>query len=90
MKFDYSPQRLGQQDKAAEDFRKPGERQADHANLVARQLATLPNLLHREPSLAVERAKQAVQQASREALYWNTLDVAHYRLGESRRQSRPE
>jgi len=37
MKFDYSPQRLSQQDKAVEDFRKAGEQEADHANLVARQ-----------------------------------------------------
>src|SRR5262249_49270797 len=31
---------------------------------------------------AVELAKQVVRQAPREAVYWKTLGVAHYRSGE--------
>jgi tetratricopeptide (TPR) repeat protein len=73
--------RMGQKDKAAEDFRKFGGQGPDQANSLAWELATAPNLLHREPSLAVELARQAIRQAPREASYWTTLGVAHYRLG---------
>jgi tetratricopeptide (TPR) repeat protein len=73
--------RTGQRDKAAEDYRKAGQK-PEQANRLARELATSPNLLHREPRLAVELAKQAVRQAPGEAMYWNTLGVTHYRLGE--------
>jgi serine/threonine protein kinase/WD40 repeat protein/Tfp pilus assembly protein PilF len=73
---------MGQNDKAAEDFRKAGGLKPSEANNLAWDLVTSADLLHRDPSLAVELAKQAVQQAPREPLYWNTLGVAHYRLGQ--------
>lgn len=73
--------RTGQKDKAAADYRKAGQ-QPELANRAARELAMSPNVMLREPSLAVELAKQVVRQAPGEALYWNTLGVAHHRLGE--------
>jgi serine/threonine protein kinase/WD40 repeat protein/tetratricopeptide (TPR) repeat protein len=72
----------GQKDRAAEDFRKAGEASAGHANWLAWTLATSPNEQDRDPGLAVELAKEAVRQAPGVASYWNTLGVAHYRLGE--------
>jgi tetratricopeptide (TPR) repeat protein len=69
-------------DEAAEDLREAHGRSADQMNELAWWLVTSPYLLHRDPSLAVELAKQAVRQAPREAVYWNTLGVAHDRLGE--------
>ena len=45
-------------------------------------LATSPDLLEREPSLAVELAEQATRQVPGEASYWTTLGIAHYRAGE--------
>jgi tetratricopeptide (TPR) repeat protein len=74
--------RTGQKHRAAEDFRKASEGNAAQANRLAWELATSSDVLCREPSLALELAKQAVQQAPAEAMYWNTLGVAHYRLGE--------
>jgi tetratricopeptide (TPR) repeat protein len=73
---------MGQKDKAAEDFRKAGAQKADVANRLAWDLATSPDPLEREPTLALDLAKQAVRQAPEEAIYWNTLGVAHYRAGE--------
>ena len=72
---------IGQMNRAAEDLRK-AKLNPDQANSLAWKLATSPNLLHREPSLAVELAKRAVRQAPGEAMYWNTLGVAHYRARE--------
>jgi tetratricopeptide (TPR) repeat protein len=74
--------RMGQKDKAAEDFRQAGELKPKEANNLAWELANSPNVLLRDPGLAVELAQQAVRQAPKEALYWNTLGVAHYRAGE--------
>jgi tetratricopeptide (TPR) repeat protein len=76
--------RTGQVDKAATDLREARGRNADQMNGLARWLVTAPEPLHRDPTLAVELAKQAVRQAPREAVYWNTLGVAHYRSGEWR------
>jgi tetratricopeptide (TPR) repeat protein len=74
--------RTGQVDRAAADLREARGRNADQVNVLAWWLVTASNPLHREPALAVELAKQVVRQAPREAAYWNTLGVAHYRLGE--------
>jgi tetratricopeptide (TPR) repeat protein len=74
--------RLGEKDKAVEDFRKAGTLKPKEANNLAWELVTSPDPLHREPGLAVELAKQAVRQAPGEDIYWNTLGVAHYRVGD--------
>jgi tetratricopeptide (TPR) repeat protein len=75
--------RSGQKEKAGEDYRKYCEGDPARMNALARQLATSPDPLDREPGLAVELARQAVRQAApSQALYWNTLGVAHYRFGE--------
>jgi tetratricopeptide (TPR) repeat protein len=74
--------RTGQVDKAAEDLREAHGRDAKQMNVLAWWLATAPNPVHRDPSLAVELAEQAVRQEPREAVYWTTLGVAHYRSGE--------
>jgi hypothetical protein len=68
-------------DRAAEDLRVTHQQDADQMNRLARWLVTAPDLLHREPTLALELANQLGRQAPREAAYWNTLSVAHYRLG---------
>jgi tetratricopeptide (TPR) repeat protein len=74
--------RTGQVDKAAVDLREARGQSADQMNELAWWLLTAPDPLHRDPALAVELAKQAVRQVPREAGYWNTLGVAHYRSGE--------
>jgi tetratricopeptide (TPR) repeat protein len=74
--------RTGQVDKAAPDLRAAQGRNAAQKNEVAWWLVTASNPVHREPALAVELAKQVVRQAPREAVYWKTLGVAHYRSGE--------
>src|SRR5262249_8389149 len=74
--------RAGLKDKAAEDFRNAGARKAELANLLAWELATAPIPRDREPRLAVDLAKQAIGQARTEAMYWNTLGLAHYRARE--------
>jgi tetratricopeptide (TPR) repeat protein len=51
-------------------------------SMLARLLATYPDVKVRNPSRAVELAKQAVELASKEGNYWNTLGVAHYRGGD--------
>src|SRR5262249_49763160 len=71
--------RTGQEDRAAEDFRKAGALNPEEASRLARKLATSPDPWHRELTLAVELAQQAVRQAPAGATYWNTLGVAHYR-----------
>jgi tetratricopeptide (TPR) repeat protein len=70
---------MGRKDEAAQIYRQAVGRNANQANCLAWELATAPNLFHREPTLAVELAKQAVRLAPAEASYWNTLGVAHYR-----------
>ena len=75
--------RAGQKDRAAEDFRRAGEGSAAQANDLAWDLATASGEPYRrDPGLAVELAKEAVRKAPGVAAYWNTLGVAHYRLGE--------
>jgi tetratricopeptide (TPR) repeat protein len=71
----------GQKEKAAADLRWVGERNADLAKRLAWDLANAPNPREREPSLAVELAKQAVRQAPTEAMYRTTLGIANYRAG---------
>jgi WD40 repeat protein/tetratricopeptide (TPR) repeat protein len=71
----------GQMDKAADDFRKASKRTPALANNFAWVLARSPELAQRDPSLAVELAKRATEQAPRNGDYWNTLAVAHYRAG---------
>jgi serine/threonine protein kinase/tetratricopeptide (TPR) repeat protein len=51
-------------------------------NALARLLATCPDPKARNASRAVELAKKAVELASKEGNYWNTLGVAHYRGGD--------
>jgi serine/threonine protein kinase/WD40 repeat protein/tetratricopeptide (TPR) repeat protein len=77
--------RIDQRDRAAEDFRKASEGDAGQANYLAWTLITSPDSVCREPALAVELAQQAVGQARGEAMYWTTLGIAYYRLGESER-----
>jgi eukaryotic-like serine/threonine-protein kinase len=74
--------RMGHSDQAAQDFCKAIGEKSDLANDLARAFATLPDLLPREPRLAVELAQQATRQAPRQAMYWNTLGVAYYRSGD--------
>jgi serine/threonine protein kinase/WD40 repeat protein/Tfp pilus assembly protein PilF len=74
--------RAGQADKAVADLREVQGENPDQMNELAWWLVTAGERVHREPALAVELAKQVVQQVPREAVYWNTLGVAHYRLGE--------
>jgi serine/threonine protein kinase/WD40 repeat protein/tetratricopeptide (TPR) repeat protein len=72
----------GQIDRAAEDLREAHQEDEDQMSRLARWLLTAPTPLHREPTLALELAKELVRRAPRVAVYWNTLGVAHYRLGE--------
>ncbi|MFL5240711.1 MAG: tetratricopeptide repeat protein [Gemmataceae bacterium] len=51
-------------------------------NNLAWLLATCPELKARNPKRAVEFAKKATELASQEGNYWNTLGVAHYRVGD--------
>jgi tetratricopeptide (TPR) repeat protein len=51
-------------------------------NDAAWLLATCPEVELRDPRRAVELAKKAVELAPEAGLFWNTLGVAHYRLGE--------
>jgi serine/threonine protein kinase/WD40 repeat protein/tetratricopeptide (TPR) repeat protein len=73
---------MGENDKAAADFRTASQDNHVLANQLAWELATLPNLLNREPTLAVDLARQAVRQMPGEPMYWNSLGVAHYRTGD--------
>jgi tetratricopeptide (TPR) repeat protein len=73
--------RMGRVDKAAEDPREARRRNADQMNRLAWWLVTSPDLRLREPTLALELAKQAVRHAPGEAMFLNTLGVAHYRSG---------
>ena len=72
----------GDKHRAAEDFRAAVLHKPAEANRLAWELATSHDPLLREPNLAVEFARQATRLAPKEAAYWNTLGVAHYRLGE--------
>jgi tetratricopeptide (TPR) repeat protein len=74
--------RTGQEDKAAEDFHRAGALGPEELSRLAWKLATAPDPWPRELSLAVELAERAVRREPAEGTYWNTLGVAHYRLGE--------
>jgi serine/threonine protein kinase/WD40 repeat protein len=51
-------------------------------NNEAWPLLTAGDVKLRDPHQAVELAREAVQLAPEEGNYWNTLGVAHYRVGE--------
>jgi tetratricopeptide (TPR) repeat protein len=51
-------------------------------NRLAWFLARCPDVQVRNPVLAVELAKGAVEQAPRQGAYWNTLGAANYRAGD--------
>src|SRR5262249_60470637 len=50
-------------------------------NALAYLLATCPDENLRDPDQAVVLAKRAVELAPKNATYWMTLGVAHYRAG---------
>lgn len=51
-------------------------------NHVAWFLGTAENPTHREPALAVELAKRAVELNPKAGSWWNTLGTAYYRAGD--------
>jgi serine/threonine protein kinase/tetratricopeptide (TPR) repeat protein len=51
-------------------------------NELAWVLATSPFLRLRDPHKALQSAKNALEQAPQAGGYWNTLGVAHYRVGD--------
>src|SRR5262249_5357596 len=51
-------------------------------NEVAWFLVTCPVTRFRDPVEAVKLAQQAVERDAGQPAYWNTLGVAHYRVGE--------
>jgi eukaryotic-like serine/threonine-protein kinase len=55
---------------------------AESQNEAAWWLATAEVPAHRDPVLALELAKKAVEVAPQVAAFWNTLGVARYRAGE--------
>jgi WD40 repeat protein len=57
-------------------------RHAAGNNNLAWLLATCPDAKYRDAPRAVELANQAVALAPQDAVYWNTLGVAHYRARE--------
>jgi superkiller protein 3 len=57
---------------------------ADAHNALAWLLATCPEDEVRNPSRAVKLARKAVELAPKSGMCWNTLGVAHYRLGEDK------
>ncbi len=76
---------LGQWDKAVADLARILELAPDNAephNDLAWFLATCPDAKVRGPGQAVELAKKAVELSPKEGNYWNTLGVAHYRVGD--------
>src|SRR5262249_32496920 len=72
----------GQKDRALEDYLKVSAGKPKEADDIARYLLTSPSRLMRDPNLAMVMAKQATRDAPKEAAYWNTLGLAHYRLKE--------
>jgi tetratricopeptide (TPR) repeat protein/serine/threonine protein kinase len=77
--------RLAHFEQAQADYQKYLKRVPTHAgahNDLAWLLATCPEVKLRDAGQAVESAKKAVQLASRNATYWRTLGVAHYRAGD--------
>jgi tetratricopeptide (TPR) repeat protein len=56
----------------------------DHHNDAAWLLATDPDPQRRDAGRAVALAKRAVELEPEEGMYWNTLGVAEYRVGDWR------
>src|SRR5262249_48959926 len=76
---------LGRYEEARYDYRKALELTPNNAgelNNLAWLLATHRQEEQRDPPRAVELARKAVELAPKEGAYWNTLGVAHYRVGE--------
>jgi tetratricopeptide (TPR) repeat protein len=76
--------RQGKLDEAIACFRKVIELNPKNAkahNDAAWFLATGADPKFRDPKLAVELARKAVELAPRQGMFWNTLGVAHYRVG---------
>jgi eukaryotic-like serine/threonine-protein kinase len=59
----------------------PRDKQAEELNNQAWPLATNPEATLRDPARAVELAQKAVDLCPKQAMYWNTLGVAHYSAG---------
>jgi tetratricopeptide (TPR) repeat protein len=77
--------RLGQYEQARTDYQAFLKREPTHHgahNALAWLLAICPDAKLRDPDQAVALATKAVQLAPKEATYWNTLGVAHYRAGD--------
>ena len=75
----------GKRPAALAELRKAIELKPDFAqahNDYAWLLATCPQSGLRNPSQAVESAKKATELAPNDGGYWNTLGVAHYRVGD--------
>jgi serine/threonine-protein kinase len=78
---------LGRQSETDEPYRKAIALESEsHAlnNQLAWFLATSPEPRLQNPALAVRLAKKAVDARSQDANYWNTLGVAHYRVGDDK------
>jgi serine/threonine protein kinase len=76
--------RVGKRDDAARCYRALGREDLDDplvCNDVAWFLATWPDPQFRDPTRAVELARQALKKAPTTGGYWNTLGVALYRTG---------
>jgi tetratricopeptide (TPR) repeat protein len=69
--------------KAGEQFRQALQHKADGRayNNYADFLADCPHVSLREPGQAVVLAQQAVHLAPTKGIFWSTLGVAHYRVG---------
>jgi tetratricopeptide (TPR) repeat protein len=72
----------GQKDRALEDYLKVSAGKPTEADDIARYLLTSTSRSMRDPNIAMVMAKQATRDAPEQALYWNTLGLAHYRLKE--------
>jgi tetratricopeptide (TPR) repeat protein len=75
----------GQLDKAVAEFREAIRLKKNYPighNDLAWLLATCPDVKFRNPSQAVIHAKQAVELAPTNGMFWNTLGVAQYRNGD--------
>jgi WD40 repeat protein len=59
----------------------PRHKQAEELNNEAWPLATNPEAKLRDPARAVKLAQKAVDLCPKQAMYWNTLGVAHYSAG---------
>jgi tetratricopeptide (TPR) repeat protein len=66
----------------ASEFLKRGINGPEKANEMAWRLVAGPEPDFREPALAVQLARRAVEQAPKNGEIWNTLGVAHYRAGD--------